>query len=149
MSTGQRWQVWSCVAALCVAAVEASRADDLVVNGYTYVAPSVYLTPPVVVYDPAMLIPAPTLVLPRTTYVVPAPVVYAEPAFVSQTVVPYDPIWNYGPVVGPVAYRQRAWVGRHGLEYKYQAYAPGRLAPVYTLRVDSKPNGVRIRERIR
>jgi hypothetical protein len=84
------------------------QAQDLVVNGYTYFAPSVYPTPPIVVYDPAFVVPTRTVILPRATYVAPDPVLYAEPAFVSHTVVPYNPVWNYGPVVGPTAYASDA-----------------------------------------
>jgi hypothetical protein len=137
------------LALLLVAGGLTARADDLVVNGYTYVAPSVYPAPPIMVYDPFFLVPTRTVILPRATYVAPAPVVYVEPAFVSQTVVPYNPVWNYGPVAGPTAVRERARFDRHGLEYKYQAYAPGRAAPIYSYRAESTPRGVRVRERYR
>ena len=46
-----------CFAATAVLAGSLSQADDLAVNGYTYVAPSTYLTPPIVVYDPAFVVP--------------------------------------------------------------------------------------------
>lgn len=139
-----------CVAAMMMlAGSAASQAQELAVNGYTYFAPSYYPAPPVVVYDPAFIVPARTVIHPRQVYMAPVPVVYAEPAFVSQTVVPYNPVWNYGPAVAPMAYRERGHVNRHGLEYKYQAFVPGRHAPVYTYKVDAERHGVKIRERYR
>ena len=124
------------VTAVLISAIP-SAGQDLTVNGYTYIAPSVYPTPPVVVYDPAFVVPTRT-------------VIYAEPAFVTQTVMPYNPTWAYAPVtVGPTAVRERVRYSRNGLEYKYQAYVPGRAAPVYTYRIDSERRGVKIRERYR
>ena len=41
-----------------------------------------------------------------------------NPTAAYQTVVPYNPTWNYPPVVvGPSAYRERARFGRHGRVY--------------------------------
>lgn len=133
---------------VALAAITPAVGDDGVfVNGYTYVAPSTYLTPPVVIYDPFFAVPAPTVIAPVGYF---PPVVYAEPAFVSQTVVPLNPTWNYPPaVVGPSAYRARARFGRHGMDYTYHEYIPGRAAPVYTYRVNPGPHGVRVRERVR
>lgn len=143
---GVRSYWWSL--AILIILGSSARAGD-VVNGYTYIAPSIYPAPPVVLYDPAFNIPVPTVIQPLS-YTVPAPVVYAQPAFVSQTVMPYNPTWAYAPVmVGPTAVRARANYSRNGLEYRYREYAPGRLLPVYSYKVDSEPYGVKIRERVR
>jgi hypothetical protein len=116
-----------------------ATAQGLVVNGYTYIAPSVYPAPPVVVSDPALVVPTQTVIQPLNY----APVVYAPPVYAS-------PAWRPAPVVvAPTAVRERAWYSRNGLEYKYQAYVPGRAAPVYTYRVDPDRYRVKIRERFR
>jgi|GEM_PF-3516332 len=124
-------------------------AQDRPVNGYTYIAPSVYPAPPIVVYDPAFLVPSQTVISPLG-YGPPASMIYAEPAFMHQTVMPSDPTWAYAPpLVGPSGYRERVRFGRQGVDYSYRAYAPGRSAPVYSYRVDPGRHGVRIRERVR
>lgn len=117
------------------------QAHDLIVNGYTYAAPSVYLQPPVVVYQPVMMVPA------RPVVTIPAPVVYAEPAYVSHTLVPVAPSWNYAPtVVVPTRVRERTVVRPHSMDYRYREYVPGRGTPVYTYKVDANRAGVRVRE---
>jgi hypothetical protein len=113
--------------------------DDLVVNGYTYVAPSIYPVPPVVVYDPFFAAPTQTVIVPAGYYS--HPVVYSQPAFVSQAVAPG---WNYVPA--PRAVRARARPGLHGMTYTYHEYAPGRAAPVYSYRVNPGRYGVRVRQ---
>ena len=128
--------------------VSAGRAAEPFVNGYTYLAPSMYLTPPIVYYDPAMVIPAPYVVRPMNA---PAPVpqvVYGGPAYVVPAAPVYAPPSPGGYAV-PSVVRERGRYSRNGLEYKYRQYVPGRAAPVYTYRIDSEPNGVRIRERYR
>lgn len=125
----------------------AGRAEDLVVNGYTYIAPSVYLTPPIVYYDPAFVIPAPYVVRPLNAPGPMPPVVYGGPVYVAP-VATYNPAWQTG-YAGPSAIRERAYYSRNGLEYKYQEYVPGRAAPAYTYRIDSQRHGVRVRERYR
>jgi hypothetical protein len=134
-----------CLLSLAAAAILASpcRAQDLVVNGYTYVAPSLYPAPPVVVYDPAFVVPTRTVIQP-INYVSPARVVYT-PTYVTSY-----PTGVYAPVmVGPTAVRQRAWYSRNGLKLTVKEYVPGRAAPVHTYRVDSERGGVRVRERFR
>jgi len=106
-------------------------------QGYTYIAPSLYPAPPVVVYDPALLVPAPD-------------VIYPLPLTPAQPVVPYGPVWSYPAVVSaPVQYRERVRGTRFGPGYTYRAFVPGRAAPVYTFRSNSTPYGVRVRERYR
>jgi hypothetical protein len=126
-----------------------SFGQGLVVNGYTYIAPSLYPAPPVVFYDPALVIPSSTVIQPMN-YVAPAPLVYPRPV--------YGAAYYPAPVaVAPTAVRQRGWYGRNGLEYKVKEYVPGRAAPVHTYRVDPDrynvvdPDryNVKVRERFR
>ena len=112
------------------------QAQDHPVNGYTYIAPSTYLTPPIMVYDPALVVPTQTVITP---YAAPSIYAYPEPVYVA-------PVWNYGPA--PYV-RERVRLDRNGVDYRYRVYAPGRAAPVYSYRVDPGPHGVRVRERLR
>jgi len=127
----------------CCAAV--APADD-VVNGYTYVAPSYYLTPPVIVAPPPVVFgPAPVL-LARPVY---APVVTMEPAFLHTSVMPYDPVWPYAYAGIPGAYyTERVRTSPREVEYKVKTYGPAGRS-VYSYEVDAKRNGVVVRERFR
>lgn len=138
------------IAAAVFVAWSSCSAQDGAVNGYTYIAPSYYPVPPIVVYDPAFVVPTRT-VIGAWQYTPPPPVYYAEPPFVTQTTVPYNPTWNYPPVMAPapMTIRERARVNRNGLDYKYRAYVPGRSGPVYSYEVDSERHGVKVRERYR
>jgi hypothetical protein len=130
-----------CLLSLMAVALGAATSfgQGLVVNGYTYVAPSVYPAPPVVFYDPALVVPSSTVIQPLN-YVAPAPVVYARPAYVT-------PVYA-APVYAPtVTVQPRGWYGRNG--YKVREYVPGRAAPVHTYRVDPDRYGVKVRERFR
>lgn len=84
---------------------------DLPPNGYTYVAPSYYLTPPV-------------MAVPVAPYPPPVVMVY-EPAFLHTTVVPYDPVWPYAYVGLPgMYYRERVTVRPHRIDYRLRSYGP-------------------------
>ena len=147
----QTWHRGLAAAALIgsiISLTTTSQADERVVNGYTYIAPSMYLTPPIVYYDPAFAVPAPYVVRPVNAPL-PAPVVVSSgPAYVVPTTPVYTPtaLGGYGV---PSTVLERGYYSRNGLEYRRKQYVPGRAAPVYTYRIDSKPNGVRIRERYR
>jgi hypothetical protein len=116
------------------------------VNGYTYVAPSYYLTPPVIVAPPPVVYgPAPVM-LARPVY---APVVAVEPAFLHTTVMPYDPVWPYAYSTLPgTYYKERVNASPREVEYKLKTYGPGGRS-VYSYEVDAKRNGVVVRERYR
>jgi len=119
---------------------------DGFVNGYTYVAPSYYLTPPVLTVPPPVVLGPSPVMLARPVY---APVVVMEPAFLHTTVVPYDPVWNYPPaaVVAPAGvYRERVHASPREVEYKVKA-PNGRT--VYSYEVESRPYGGVVRERYR
>lgn len=80
-------------------------------NGYTYVAPSYYLTPPVVA-------------VPVSPYPPQVVTVY-EPAFLHTTVVPYDPVWPYAYMGLPgTYYRERVKVRPHRVDYRLKTYGP-------------------------
>jgi hypothetical protein len=129
-------------AMIAVSAVGASA--DHRVRGYTYIAPSYYLTPPVVA-APVVVAPAPAVV-PRPIY---APVVY-EPAFLHTTVVPYDPVWPYAYMGLPGRYyREKIDVDRDEIEYQLKAYGPRGAKTVYSYEVDATRRGVKVRERVR
>lgn len=129
------------LAVLLIASPVASQ--DFVASGDTAIAPL-----PVLAYDPALAIPAPIVIRPVPE---PFPLFYAEPAFLTQTMVPYDPVWNYPPVMvaAPMAVREKVRFNRHGMDYRYQAYVPGVPGAVYSYEVDSHRRGVKIRERYR
>lgn len=137
---------WTSIAVLLTASTAA--AQDFGVNGYTYAVPSYYSALPVLAYDPALAVPAPLVIRPAMA---PVPMFYAEPAFLTQTTVPYNPIWNYPPAMipAPMAVREKVRFNRHGMDYKYQAYVPGVPGAIYSYEVDSERRGVKIRERYR
>lgn len=136
---------WGVAAALAVAGAADASADHKA-RGYTFIAPSYYLTPPVVVTPvPVVVAPAP-LVVPQPAY---APVIY-EPAFLHTTVVPYDPVWPYAYMGLPGRYyRERIDVDRGEVEYKLKAYGPYGAKTVYSYEVDATRRGVKVRERVR
>lgn len=143
-----RWFGCVAVAMLCVGQSDC-EAQPIAVNGDSYAAPSVYLTPPVAVYDPAFLVPTQTVILPTATYVAPARVIYLTPTYISQPVVSYQPVGVFVPAVAPVAYRERLRYKPREMKYQYREYVPGRAAPVYSYKIEAERNRVKIRERIR
>lgn len=128
------------VLAVCLLTTSPVAAEEIV-NGYTYVAPSYYLTPPVVVTGP---LPPPVVVYP------PAPITVYEPAFLHTTVVPYDPVWPYAYMNMPGAYyRERVTVRPRGVDYRVRTY--GGAGPVRGVRteIEYRPYGVEYKVRTR
>jgi hypothetical protein len=132
-------------AGLCLATT--ASAGDIKYPGYTYVAPSYYLSPPVY-YVPFAPPPfaAPVQVYAPSRVVAP-PVVVAEPAFLHTTVMPYDPVWNYGGALPGTAYRQRVSVRPREVEYTYRTYGPPGTRS--RTRVEVEPDEIEVRQRSR
>ncbi|HUQ70789.1 MAG TPA: hypothetical protein VM165_14765 [Planctomycetaceae bacterium] len=132
-------------ALLCVA--HTASAGEFKYPGYTYVAPSYYLTPPVY-YAPFA---PPPFAAPVQVYapsrVVGSSVIAHEPAFLHTTVVPYDPVWNYGGVLPGTAYRERASARPRDYEYTLKTFGPPGQRYRYKVEVD--PNDIEVRQRYR
>lgn len=91
------------------------------VNGYTYVAPSYYLTPPVVTYPSVDVFPPYYLAQPvavRPPYWVPQPI----PA--ATYVVPTPGVVTYPVVPAPTYYKERVKYSPREIEYTLKGYGP-------------------------
>ncbi|MDZ4684652.1 MAG: hypothetical protein SH850_06135 [Planctomycetaceae bacterium] len=132
-------------AVLCLA--HSASAGDIKYPGYTYVAPSYYLAPPVY-YAPFAPPPfaAPVQIYGPSRVTAP-PVIAVEPAFLHTTVVPYDPVWNYGGVLPGTAYRQRGSARPREYEYSLKTFGPPGQR--YRNRVEVEPNEVEVHQRYR
>lgn len=112
------------LAAMMVTAWSAGAAfGQEYINGYTYVAPSYYLAPPVITYTspfPPLVVyaPPPVVVAPRPV-LVPPPVVYAN----VTPVVASTPVVTTYPAPVPV-YRERLKTSRREVEYTAKGYNP-------------------------
>ncbi len=87
-------------------------SDNPYPNGYTWVGPSTYVTPPVITPAPYYGVPAGGTVI-------------YEPNFLHTTVVPYDPVWPYAYMGLPgTYYRERVSYGPYGARYRMRTYTP-------------------------
>lgn len=127
--------------------VGTTSAGDIKYPGYTYVAPSYYLTPPVY-YAPFAPPPfaAPVQVY-APSHVAGLPVIVAEPAFLHTTVMPYDPVWNYGGVLPGTAYRERVSIRPREYEYTLKTFGPPGQR--YRYKVEVEPHEIEVKQRYR
>ncbi|MDX1967723.1 MAG: hypothetical protein SFV23_11175 [Planctomycetaceae bacterium] len=103
MASVFRW-----VVAVSAGVVPATASAGEIVNGYTYVAPSYYLTPPVIVSGSVYVAPVP--VRPRLVIPVTAPEPFATPY-----------VYHAPPAS---TYRDRVTVRPREIEYNARSYGP-------------------------
>ena len=143
-----------CKTAIALLSIVAqSSAGEPIVNGYTYVAPSYYLTPPViesVPYWPAPAAGGPVVVAPvvppHGALLVPSPgVAVYEPAFLHTDVVPYDPVWPYAYMGLPGGYyRERLHVRPREVEYSLKTYGAMGVPRVQKYEVEYGKRGLKV-----
>lgn len=100
--------VFRWVVVVSVGVLPAIGAAGEIVNGYTYVAPSYYLTPPVIVSGSVYVVPVPV----RPAFVVP---LTAQQPFAT----PY--VYRVPPAS---TYRDRVTVRPREIEYNARSYGP-------------------------